>query len=256
MTTTDLFFNSSDFATKTPHDFVFSSLECPTAAHYTLNLKGITFPNLYPSIKTGINDQLQVQIGTTVYAITLAEGYYDGFALATALQVQIQALPGMGASTVTYSSTTSKLTITWASVGPFLVNATPSSNGQPKNPVERLLQVCGFLTRQLYVQTASLTSLGPVRLYGTSYVDVCINVQTKSYHSGSGTFFSIGRVFLTVPYGQIQVYVNVLSDRGQTITSEAMQQLRLFLVDEWGQPFVVPENQTVGYHLKLFPPDS
>ena len=76
-------------------------------------------PLTIPTIRTGVNDQLVVEVGAGNYTLTVPQGQYDGAGLAAILQSLLQAtVPGIWS--VVYSSSNVSMTFNCSNV--FIIN--------------------------------------------------------------------------------------------------------------------------------------
>ena len=97
-----LYVDSRDRVSGTTTDF---SIQLPETLHVEGIRRGridnLRIPLVIPTIRTGVNDTLQVRVGSTTYTVTLQQANYDGPGIATALQgLLFAAAPGTW--TVTY----------------------------------------------------------------------------------------------------------------------------------------------------------
>lgn len=251
--------HSGDYlSNETPHDLTVNptDFQATNSEHY-LCLKQITFPNWYPTVKTGVNDRLEVLLvsSNVTYTLVLPEGYYTGDTIASSLQTAIQALPTLGAATVTFNDTNQQLSFSFPANVRFVITS-PNTNGI-LTAVERFHELIGLTNpAHLFQNITSFTCPSPVRLQGTQFVYVCVNFPTGSYHSSVGNYNVLAKVLVDVPFaGELQQDL-LPSDKGVPITGDHLQNLRIFLVDQWGQPFIVPPNHTVSYLFLLFKRDE
>lgn len=109
MSSQTLLLRSADRSSGNSSDFWINEL--PTTLEGDYIVKNVALINTVNTIRTGINDTLQFVYGVTPKTATVAAGVYStGAALATAVQTAMNAQQNN--FTVTYSSTTEKLTIT------------------------------------------------------------------------------------------------------------------------------------------------
>jgi len=243
----DLFISSADTGTETPHDFnMISSDFSITNMTYNMVLQYVNFPNLYPTIKTGVNDTLEISVNNNITLIILPEGFYDGNTFAALLQLSIREVDELlNTAVVQFDSVASKFVFSFPISCKFTNTLGRST---------RVAQICGIdYTKTSYSTT--YTSNNPVRLHGTSFVDVCLNAGLNSYHTSPGGYNVIARIFFndeaqfrSIVSREFQVYT-----KGQIVTGDFFQRMRITLVDEWQQPFVIPPNFNVAYHFVLFP---
>ena len=91
-----LFVDSRDRVSGTTTDF---SIQLPETMHIEALGRGridnLRIPLVIPTIQSGVNDTLQVRVGSTNYTVTLPQGQYDGPGIATVLQgLLFAAAPG------------------------------------------------------------------------------------------------------------------------------------------------------------------
>ena len=91
-----LFVDSRDRVSGTTTDF---SIQLPERLHVEGTRRGridnLRIPLVIPTIRTGVNDTLQVPVGSTNYTVTIPQAQYDGPGIATVLQgLLFAAAPG------------------------------------------------------------------------------------------------------------------------------------------------------------------
>ena len=99
-----LFVDSRDRVSGTTTDF---SIQVPETLHvdgiHRGRIDNLRIPLVIPTIRTGVNDTLQVKVGSTFYTVTLPQANYDGPGISNALQgLLFAAAPGSW--TVTYDT--------------------------------------------------------------------------------------------------------------------------------------------------------
>lgn len=143
-----------------------------------LGVTQIQFHWNLPTIITGYNDQLVVQVtagaGVGVGAVTIPQGYYTPTALATALQGLLNAQPTVGAATwtVTFSNLTGGFILSVAGAGSlFNIFNNPNLRGK------RFLETAGlqyFTSPPAAVFNGNTPTMLPTR-----FVDICSSTLTK-----------------------------------------------------------------------------
>lgn len=124
----------------------------------------------------GANNQLIISVGLTDYTVTLTNGNYDGYSMATEIQTQINAT-ALDSYSCSYSRTTLKFTITHASDN-FTVKGATSSAGT----------ILGFTYNQAAVSNGSAmaaTSNNAVSLSGPNLVYIRSNTIAQLKFSKS-----------------------------------------------------------------------
>lgn len=83
-----IFVDSRDRISGTSTDFTIQLPETMTIEGnlHKMRIDNLRLPVVVPTIRTGVNDTYQVQLGGTVYTVTIPQGNYDGPTLATKFQ--------------------------------------------------------------------------------------------------------------------------------------------------------------------------
>lgn len=259
--TFDLLINSKDRASGgTAYDFRLKELYLYDIGNstdtFSLHLKSISFPNLEPTIRTGVNDVLNltlytgagVLIGT--YDFTFDEQYYTALDFAAAFQLSLNTTDGAGGWIVSYNPNSYKFSIVVPANRKIrLTNITDKTL-----PNYRLLRMTGFSKWALQsLATGTYTSTQTVDFSGTKYVDILTNARTNVITTGNNNSGVVARVPIEVPFGTIVHYQNQddAMDSGIMLTAGDLMNLHIRLFDEWGNTFLIPDSSEVMIHFKL-----
>lgn len=203
--------------------------------NFLLHVESISFPNVVYNVNSNYNTINLTDVGGTV-TITLTTQNYTVTELVTELETKLNASSLSGTFTVTYSSQTFKLTI--ASDLVFTINSGTAC------------ELCGFTQ----LPTASATSAvgdSPVRLDGTTYVDIITSIGKSSYSSNSLT-----NIFYRIPVhqrlGDLVYYQSTLAD-GIKIQDTQLTSFNLRLRDDHNNAYELPRNCYLSLVLKLIP---
>jgi hypothetical protein len=99
--------SSTDFAIQLPETMTIGS-------GHRARCDNLRVPLVIPTIRSGVNDTLIVQLGAQQYTITIPQAQYDGPGLAAAIQGRLQASPP-GAWTVAYDISNVSMSISCSS---------------------------------------------------------------------------------------------------------------------------------------------
>lgn len=222
----------------TPND---TSWNIPTkfseSSLHKIQLHSMTLPNLVYTTKLQ-TITFQENNTATDLTFTFPAGTYQPSELTTALKT---GLDGAGANsyTVAYDSVTDKITITCTGTNFKLVGSSDTST------LYNVLEQCQFQTGSF---VTTLTSLYPIKIDGTSTVEVMcskINSNYSSDNSKSNTLFvcPVGNYAETTTY-------QTSTDSPLELTSN-IGSIDLRLLDEEGNDFELPPNAIVTYILKF-----
>ena len=209
-----IFVDSRDRVSGTPCDFTIQLPETiALEGKHTARVDAFRLPIAVPTIQTGVNDTLSIQVGATTYTVTLPQQNFDGPTLASTLQsLLVASVPGTW--TVTYDVNNIALTIS-CSNNFTLVGGT---YGQQ-------------LLARANVQTAKSFKSLYCPVQGIDVVYLCspnfTNLNTIGPNGSHDTLMSIT---VTMPYGSVQdnempqtVWFDV---PGNTCTQQLSFQLR------------------------------
>lgn len=263
----NIYVNSRNRQQGTPSDFQMPPVGfLPSSGSSTIQLRACTIPNAQPTIMTGRNSTPTVNGVTTT---SVPQGYYTGGSTGTAgaaLQTFLAAIST--GTTVTVSDLTGKVTINVGATTALLftenISTQSSSLSTRKNQTERFLEVFGIERLTTTVGGNPFTTIGktlststtyygyqPMKLNGTDFVEVTTDLSLKTYHTTIGN----DNIFARIPmsgsyYPTVTSWESTSDDFGYPIVSNNIQP-RLYLIDEWGDPFDVPINLAVSYVFKL-----
>lgn len=271
-----------------PHDFNIQALgQSLQNEAYAIALQSAQIPNQAFNVFTGITDTFYVQFRNptatsdavpknTPIKVTIPQGYYIPSTLATAIQLAINTLItaepwGTNPVSVTYSSTfvalvvkfnSSDLTVQMA----FCSSTSESTIGFPATlPSVRFYQMSGLTPytieannpscwQGVFLFTYNPTSGIPVSMGGSDYVDIVTNMHTSTtYHSNPGLTHTIARIPLGNLFSTISWQRNTDEVSAVVVDQNYMKDLRIALIDEWGLPFTLPDNQSVAMTFRLVP---
>ncbi len=183
-----IFVDSRDRVSGSTTDF---SIQLPE----TLTIEGgshrgridnLRIPLVIPTIRTGVNDTLQVRLGATTYTITIPQANYDGPGLASQL-IGLLGSTAPGAWTVTYDSSNIAMTIS-CSNNFTIVGGTYAAQ----------------LTSRPYTQTANSYTFSNVSMQGIDMLYLCSsNFANLDIVGPSGAHDTLMSVVVTSPFGSV-----------------------------------------------------
>lgn len=215
--------------------------------------------NLIPNIQAGKSDSFAVEVdGTPAAELQLIPGNYNALVLASALQTYLSDIkPGF---TVGYDTDLLKFYITVpASTTLKILRPQVYTNYWEQQKLtypskyDRFLECCGLVDNAgIAYPTGVFYGANPVNLGGTSFVDINVRAGLDVMHSSGMSMDTIVRVPMDVPYGEEKHYEPGLS-ACFALDMNYLRNLRITLVDEWGQMMTVPENTLVSLSLLMIP---
>jgi hypothetical protein len=204
-----------------------------------IRLKQASIPNLVPLFEpTHQTVFVWIKIGAganTLYSFDVPSSFsYTGATLASQLATQLTNLTSAAVTfTVTFSSSTGRLTISTA-------GGTFSFSSQTELQVETILGLEGLTSEN--GNLTSFTTL-PLRLDGTSFVDVLFDVLSTRTLIHNNNNRCVGRIQMMNPPGSMCYYENTNHDAdGLMLALKQLQTLHITLVNEWGNVFLLPAN--------------
>lgn len=210
---------------------------------YRISFKHAQIPNsVYPINQ--YNNCFYFTYDGTPLKVVVPENNYDGFELATALQVVIdiagKLLQPANDWTVTYDEQAAKMTISVTGAQTFVVNDGDNS----------LSDALGFDTDN---QSSNTFQVGayPIRISGTSYVDMVCNLSTHN-HSTSSTSNILMRIPLTQPFGE-ECFYESSTDDYLYITNDQLNEVTIQLRDDCSKLWLLPPNHHFSFALKVSP---
>ena len=216
-----LFINSQDKIGGSNYDFTISlqSLTASNLLNVNVGLHTIQFANtVYPLNSVRGNNTIYWQedndTGIT-YSAVLPETNYTGTTFASALKLVLDAGTGNGyAYTVSYDTSSKKITISEATNGPFrVVDGTNSLHRELGWDVDTVMDF----------KSASYEIGSPIDISGSKYVDVITNLGTRNINSTT-TANTLFRIPLTVGFGSVELYQNATDD-SLFISNDVLYQL-------------------------------
>lgn len=265
-----LYISSKDREAGSANDFQIAPFNF-TGAHraFSLALVSATIPNTVPTVKTNVNDKWYCSVNSVDKSgITpIPEGYYTGDTYASALKTYLDAVTG-GTNTVSYSATTNKITITFgipsggltfSSLGSY------SSSFRKTGSTERALELAGFryasctasnlydvnFLKQTITTGQVWVGSSPVKLNGTNYVDIMTNLRVNALTSASAASNILQRISMSTGVAaNIQSWELQYPQVGHHVVAQDFRP-RFYLVDEWGDAFIVPPGHEVSLVFML-----
>ena len=174
---------SCDFTIQLPQTLVLEGKHRGRVDH-------LRVPLTVPTIQTGLNDTLRVQLGSAVYTITLPQQNFDGPALAAQIQSQL-ASTAPGSWSCTYNTNTIAMTLTCSN--PFSI------------PVGNPGTYGAYLLGRTYANTSNSYVFQNVFVYGIDVMYLCCsNFQTMDTIGPQGSHDTLMSVNVTLPFGAVQ----------------------------------------------------
>jgi hypothetical protein len=254
----DLFVDSSHRVDGNNYDFKVPPTDSYSSTdEFVIAMKNAIISNYVYTISAGVNDLLKLRVfkvstsSTVEYAVVFTEGYYNASSLTTTLQNLFTNVTGIAVE-VDYDLANLKFVLQIPN--DYIITFINTGTSSEQYRIVRCCEILGF-TGWLEKPLNEGSSVAPqmVKLNGTSYVDVCVNLNTNSFNSQGSVHNVIQRIPMSVPFGECLMYENISNDQGQYIQGYAMQNLRIYLIDQWGEYFKVPDEGEVVFHFKLTP---
>lgn len=247
--------NESAFDFSVPN-LDFSSNDIRT---YNCVVKQAIVRNLIPNVQLGKSDAFAVEInGVAVNELQVLPGNYNALVLASTLQTYLRTFD-VGFS-VGYDTDLLKLYIT-VPAGKTLKIKRPQvfTNYWEQQKLtypskyDRFLELCGLVDNaDILYQPGVFYGINPVLLGGTAFVDINIRAGLDVMHTCGMNMDTIVRVPMDVPYGEEKHYEPGLS-ACFGLDMNYLRNLRITVVDEWGQMMDVPDNTLVSLSLLMIP---
>jgi hypothetical protein len=245
-----IYLNTDDAAAgSTPSNatFIIPQLTGSNLVRYSISVDSVQFANTsYPISADRSNNVLYFQenndTGTT-YSGTLTTQNYNGTTFASEIQSILNTNTGNAYTyTVSYDSSTKKLTISEAGNNPFLLLG--SSGG-----ADSVYREVGWLDSDSTFKVAATELAFPIDISGSKYVDLfsslsCNNVSTSS------TGNVLMRIPLTASFGDLQFFSNNVMDR-ISLNSDTFSNFRFQLRDDRGYEFILSDYSPVSYSIKF-----
>ena len=174
---------SCDFTIQLPQTLVLEGKHRGRVDH-------LRVPLTVPTIQSGLNDTLRVQLGSAVYTITLPQQNFDGPGLAAQIQSQL-ASTAPGSWSCTYNTNTIAMTLTCSN--PFSI------------PVGNPGTYGAYLLGRTYANTSNSYVFQNVFVYGIDVMYLCCpNFQTMDCIGPQGSHDTLMSVNVTLPFGAVQ----------------------------------------------------
>lgn len=228
---------------QTPADstFIFGEILPSQVTNVGVCLEAATIPNIVPSVRAGRNTlDFYENGGAVLRTATVAAGFYDANTLATALQTAMNNSGASNTYTVSYNSTTRKLTI--ATTLPNTYRIIGSST---------CLTQIGFDTQSSFATTSTADYV--INLLPTRYVDIVVNFNAASIALNKRSNI-LQRVNLSEASGNVIFYQSPFITNVVT-SAESMRQIEVRLYDDQGALFSIDKNHQCTYSLILMPLD-
>ena len=232
-----IYLNSADsYTPTTPHDcnwvFNLSSVD----SYSKIALQNVVIPHLRYPVNSSTNKLVFQENGfPTLITAVLNDGNYTGSSLASEIK---RAMEEVGTNTyaVSYNSTTQKLSISVANPDQLKLHSSSTCQrvtGLDFDEVNFKYDIVGK-----YV----------VRLDGTQFLDVLLNIPTNNLNSSRRQIYS--RIPMNISFGSVLTWTNPIQDWSPFMSKE-IKSLEIRLLDDRGKPFILPDNAEVQYTLKL-----
>jgi hypothetical protein len=221
------------------------------AKEYILTLTNVLLPNLVLPINQ-FNNKIYVSYnGGAVTTVTVPVGVYNPTTFATAV-------------TTALASVSANFSCSVNSTTYFATLAVSSGSYQLVAGVQSIYESLGFSDRGAFdpyysvtSQTvspflqavATFTGTSSISISGTKYVDICSNLATNNY-SASSTNNILARIPMTVGFGNLVVY-EPANEQQVIVTSQANSHLEIYLMDDRGNEFQLPDNSPVSLTFKI-----
>ena len=172
--------STTDFAIQLPETLTIDG------GSHRARIDNLRVPLVIPTIRSGVNDTLQVRLGATNYTVAIPQANYDGPGLASAL-VGLLGSAAPGSWTVTYDS--SNIAMTIACSNPFTI-------------------VGGTYAAQLmsrpYTSTANSYTFSYVSVQGIDMLYLCSNDFSNLDIVGpNGAHDTLMSAVVTTPFGSV-----------------------------------------------------
>lgn len=181
----------------------------------------------------------------TEITVTISNKLYTPTTFATELQTKLNAASGQ-VYTVTYDSTTMRVTITAASTA-FKIRTGRGQIGTSSLYQLSFAKYLGFYSDTTF--SLSKVAPGALNLSGSQYIDIRTNLPTNAVSSGPSQGI-LARIYLTSPPGS---FVNYTEGNGSVflnIKSGGFNDISIEIVDENGNPYLFKEHWSavLGVH--------
>lgn len=215
-------------APSTPYDCSFPlNLKFQSDFRNFVSLESMKFINsVYPINSTNNTFVFRENSGVVDFTATVSAGSYTGTDMASALQTAMNASGAANTYTVTFSSTTYKITISANGVNTFNIQSSST-----------ILAKIGFASTSTFSNSKTGSYL--VRLDGTSYIDIVTSLPVTTFCSNYSRQV-LKRVYFNQPFGSIIVYEDSQADALPLRTSE-LSLLDIQIFDDTGALWAIPQ---------------
>ena len=174
---------SCDFTIQLPQTLVLEGKHRGRVDH-------LRVPLTVPTIQTGLNDTLRVQLGTNVYTITLPQQNFDGPGLAAQIQ-SLLASTAPGSWSCSYNTSSIAMTLTCSN--PFSI------------PVGNPGTYGAYLLGRSYAKTSNSYVFQNVFVYGIDVMYLgCSDFGNLDTIGPQGSHDTLMSVNVTLPFGAVQ----------------------------------------------------
>lgn len=206
----------------------------------TVTLVNMEVPNVVYPVNEYYNSVQFTESGGSTYTATVADGYYTGSALATALATAMTNTASSRTYTGSFSSTTYKITISvdsgtfmWVDVDNALYND---------------LGITEFAATN-----ASQVSDAPVQLQGTNFIDVvCSELPSTNVTASDDSKRVLARIPIDQNFGNI-IFFQPNVGQAIPVSIDGLSTLTIALYDDRGNPWSLPLNAHLSLCLSIEP---
>lgn len=241
MATTFLFDSQHAQNLGTPHDCMFTLTKSIDVPSSTIVLDSCIIPNLRYNINSQNNTFYIKKNGGSTLTVTVTPGNYTYSELLNALDTLLTAAPiSFAAVTLSLNTNTDIVSI---DVGADTISIESGSI--------LTSEILGFT--DTVTAGSIITGTYPMRLDGTTYIDVeILDFPTRCY-SSYGTRSILTRIPITSGYGTVINHVNPHGNNGVEGSVGSFQQIQIRLVDDRGRLFILPKNAHVSFTFYVTP---
>ena len=172
--------STTDFAIQLPETLTIDG------GSHRARIDNLRIPLVIPTIRTGVNDTLQVRLGATNYTVTVPQANYDGPGLASVL-IGLLGSVAPGSWTVTYDSSNIAMTIACSNAF-TIVGGTYAAQ----------------LMSRPYTSTANSYTFSYVSMQGIDMIYLCSNDFSNLDIVGpGGAHDTLMSAVVTTPFGSV-----------------------------------------------------
>ncbi len=207
----------------------------------SFHLLSAVIPNvIYPISAARLNNTIYFyEDGSTAttFSAAIADGGYTTTTLAAALKTAMDASAGANTYTITYDSSTLKITIATSGTSVKIITGALSMENE-----------LGVNVSQTFA--ASYVCAYQVNLAGTSYIDMDIRNYTNLNVGSGNTLSPLYRIPMGVPFGAKLFHQATQNEMIRVHISE-LRNLTINLYDDKGLIISIPNNHHIGLALKI-----